>query len=535
MSAWFEVDLPQRGSKLVVASLPYPMSQRLRGIPKGMPLPTTPLDELIERAVEERRRAGGDLSHLIGTPYAKYATPAKELTRAVPVAPRSSHLGATSKAAAVGARAKVKAKERGRSILTNSSMRGTSSTDVAIVGRPVTGNAITTQATGSSSSVSAARTKTGRNLAKHRPQLPPVRGAQRGDKRKALQIAADPEQLQAALVTYDKEVLSAGDTSSFNVQTWHDVHWAVNWQSLGFDEAPEVLPLSPQKIRVVGAVLKEADYRSTKNYMSAVKKTHVGTGFKWDEQLELAAANFNRSTTRGLGPVRQSEPLPYERVAACDLNTDLVGHERFPADASAVFVLATLFLLREIEVAAARFTDMTFNDADLEVRLYLSVSKNDPTAKGTTRPWMCICVDEGSSTSHRRCPYHASKHHHAYLMEAFRDALRDDDEFPLFPDAMGRELDADMVLEFIEAVATLMNEPLYTDKGVRRFGKHSFRATGAVYLALVGTSVEKIQLVGRWSCGVVVHYTRSAPLKSIAEDFKRNEVERRAVKSAQDV
>ena len=77
-----------------------------------------------------------------------------------------------------------------------------------------------------------------------------------------------------------------------------------------------------------------------------------------------------------------------------------------------------------------------------------------------------------------------------------------------------------------------MNEPLHTDKGVRRFGKHSFRATGAVYLALVGISVEKIQLMGRWSCGVVVHYTRSAPLKSIAEDSKRSEGERKAVKNA---
>ena len=35
--------------------------------------------------------------------------------------------------------------------------------------------------------------------------------------------------------------------------------------------------------------------------------------------------------------------------------------------------------------------------------------------------------------------------------------------------------------------------------------------------------------------GVVARYTRSAPLKSIAEDFKRNEVERQAVKSSKDV
>ena len=73
-------------------------------------------------------------------------------------------------------------------------------------------------------------------------------------------------------------------------------------------------------------------------------------------------------------------------------------------------------------------------------------------------------MDDGGPTSYRKCPYHAAKHHHAYLMKVFRDALHEDDDFPLFPDATGRELDADMVLEFIEAVATLMNEPFHTDK-----------------------------------------------------------------------
>ena len=120
-------------------------------------------------------------------------------------------------------------------------------------------------------------------------------------------------------------------------------------------------------------------------------------------------------------------------------------------------------------------------------------------------------------------------------MRVFRDALVEDEDFPLFPDKKGRELDAEMVLEFIEAVAVLMNEPLHTDKGIRRFGKHSFRATGAVFLALMGIAVEKIQLMGRWSCGVVVHYTRTAPLKSIAEDFKQDEVERKAVENAKEV
>ena len=110
-------------------------------------------------------------------------------------------------------------------------------------------------------------------------------------------------------------------------------------------------------------------------------------------------------------------------------------------------------------------------------------------------------MDEDDPIAHRRCPYHAANHHHSYLSEVFLDALREDDDFPLFPDMGGREVNPDVILEFVEAVATLMDEPLYTDKGVRRFGKHSFRATGAVYLALMGISVEKIQLTRRWPCG----------------------------------
>ena len=81
-----------------------------------MPLLTTPLDELIARAVEGMRHAEGDILHLVGPPYAKYATPLMSEARVTPVAPRSSHFGATSKAAAVGAKAKEKAKGHGRPI-----------------------------------------------------------------------------------------------------------------------------------------------------------------------------------------------------------------------------------------------------------------------------------------------------------------------------------------------------------------------------------------------------------------------------------
>ena len=76
-------------------------------------------------------------------------------------------------------------------------------------------------------------------------------------------------------------------------------------------------------------------------------------------------------------------------------------------------------------------------------------------------------------------------------------------------------------MELIELVSALVGGPLLNKDGVRRFGKHSLRATGAVHLADMGLEVMNIQLLGRWLCGIVLHYCRLAPLATTAEDYKR--------------
>ena len=156
---------------------------------------------------------------------------------------------------------------------------------------------------------------------------------------------------------------------------------------------------------------------------------------------------------------------------------------------------------------------------ELEVRLRLSMSKNDPQAKGTARPWRCVCTDIDEH-SFRSCPYHAALHHVSYIKEHFPQAA-DDSNFPLFPDSSGRELLGDNVVDFIEFIASLLGEPLYSKGGIRRFGKHSFRSTGAVHLAEMGLEIAKIQLLGRWLCNIVLHYCWLAPLRTTADEYKR--------------
>ena len=82
-------------------------------------------------------------------------------------------------------------------------------------------------------------------------------------------------------------------------------------------------------------------------------------------------------------------------------------------------------------------------------------------------------------------------------------------------------MSAETMVQLIIEVALLCGEPLKNKAGQNRFGKHSWRATGAVHLAECGVEIAKITLIGRWHCSIVLLYTRTAPISNIAEDYKR--------------
>ena len=117
-------------------------------------------------------------------------------------------------------------------------------------------------------------------------------------------------------------------------------------------------------------------------------------------------------------------------------------------------------------------------------------------------------------------PFHAAVELRRALIDSFGDAV-DEPGFPLFPDANCDAVPAAVMLKLIEDIAAACGEELINKAGRRRFGKHSWRATGAVFLAESGIEVMKITLIGRWHCSVVLHYTRTSPIADIAGDMKR--------------
>ena len=80
------------------------------------------------------------------------------------------------------------------------------------------------------------------------------------------------------------------------------------------------------------------------------------------------------------------------------------------------------------------------------------------------------------------------------------------------------------MVDLVDAIAELLGQPLCTKSGVRRYGKHSWRATGAVYLTSLRMELYRIQLLARWSSPVIMHYARLAPLTNITEHVRELQV-----------
>ena len=91
-------------------------------------------------------------------------------------------------------------------------------------------------------------------------KAPPVYVKTWGDKRLALNIAADAELREAAMLAYEKDTKSSGDTSHFNVVTWEDLHHAW-WNHLPSGHEVAAFPLTASKIAGVGCLLKAGGYR----------------------------------------------------------------------------------------------------------------------------------------------------------------------------------------------------------------------------------------------------------------------------------
>ena len=175
-------------------------------------------------------------------------------------------------------------------------------------------------------------------------------------------------------------------------------------------------------------------------------------------------------------------------------------------------LLSTLFLLREVESGTANISAWTFDHSDKEISWNLPGSKTDPSALGTTRTWGCLCELKDFA-----CPYHLAAEHMQWLQD--HPTLSADGDSPLFPTEGGSHSPKNKVVDTFERLASLMDLPLTSPDGLRLFGGHTARVTGAQTFALAGLEVNKIRILARHSGDTILRYVSDVPLRTLRADL----------------
>jgi len=234
-----------------------------------------------------------------------------------------------------------------------------------------------------------------------RPDLP----ARRAEARASLAAAVEavrPANVKRAIAELRGDMLAKTTRGPYESRL-------KTWNRLAYEGEVSPWPISAHVLEVVGAGFKKGAYRSAKEYfLAAFRHQENDLRIAVDPLLRRLANRIIRSVVRGLPGSRLKEAFPVlalvPLVAFADAEPFDISR---PAHSVDVYIIAVWFMLREIEVAAARVGDLVIMRA--EVVLDLPIHK---TAQGgertlTRRSLHCAC----GATTHPLCPLHAARRH----------------------------------------------------------------------------------------------------------------------------
>ena len=341
-----------------------------------------------------------------------------------------------------------------------------------------------------------------------RHDVPTVRYSRRGTTAEALHSLRSngAKTLVAALV---KDRYSTGATLSnlSLLRTWRLFHH----EAFSHESPPlPVLPITVRKLVMIGALFKVGGYRSYTNYASIIRSQHLEEGHLWCPLLAHTSGWVTRSVLRGIGPERQSCAFDTKRLFALERPPNpLVSMG--PSNPVHMAILATLFLLREVEITTACISAWTFDPAAKEITWLLPGSKSDHMALGVKRTLPCFC-----GLGCFACAYHVALDHLSWLKHSGHSLAP---ESPLFPAHNGATASKRSAVLTFEKLGLQCEQPLMSDHGLRLFGGHTPRVTGAQLYAVAGLEINKIRILARHQGDTIMRYVKDAPLASIGKDL----------------
>ena len=313
----------------------------------------------------------------------------------------------------------------------------------------------------------------------------------RGSAARALESLNDPSHCRALLLSESRASTAVGPAESR----------LKLWETMSVRASLEPFHLTPDGMYVIMGAMKEAGYRSAMQYLDLAKQEHIQRGHPWTAQHVLAYKVCARSCRRGLGPTKQASALPLDKLATLDQASCSVSLGPVPAVTSTI--VASWWLLREIEASRARVRHVTLDFGTKTAAWLLPSSKTDVVALGAVRKHSCSCTVLPPAL----CPFHA-------LASLIHGKSPED---PVFCDAEGRPPSKSGWADTFQGIAAALGLPLVLQNGARAYTGHSARATGAQFLATRGIELWRIQIFGRWGSDIILRYLREAPLAHLSE------------------
>ena len=244
------------------------------------------------------------------------------------------------------------------------------------------------------------------------PVLSSFRGAkERGSSSAALKIARSGDLFDVAVKNFEALTYAAGvkesKSSKFSL-------WAQLCEARGFS----ALPLTAEKIKEVGAVLRAARFRSGYSYLCEAFQEHVRKGWPKTELLQVSLKDAERALSRGLGGPEKAAEIRltwWDQVWQSGGSAPLLVHQSeetrvHPAGGVFLWGFGTAFALREVELGCLCLDSVVVDREQQVATLDLPASKKDPAARGCKRSRGCECGVKGDvvGESPPSCPYHAA-------------------------------------------------------------------------------------------------------------------------------
>ncbi|HIG16149.1 MAG TPA: hypothetical protein EYQ31_01995 [Candidatus Handelsmanbacteria bacterium] len=270
----------------------------------------------------------------------------------------------------------------------------------------------------------------------------------------------------------------------------------------------------PEDIRLLGAILREANFRSVMPYIDRMKQYAIRNfnNFSWSEAHALARQDVRRAARRGLGPSSKASPFPLERAPELGPSPKPLG-DGGPLGGFAIHVIAGWYLLREIEAAAIVVADVSF-PSEKHVTMQLQASKSDIEAKGVERTLPCCCgacPGAPSALPSTLCPRCVTWTAVQFVTKKFPDIATE--RLPLFPTVEGDVVSKAKMIMHIEESAARLDITAVNRAGSQKWGGHAWRRGGAQFIARNAVPVPEIKYLARHSSSAIDLYLEGVEIK----------------------